>query len=56
MLPACRQAGLPAGRQVSKLSYRDEKMVGADRFELSTSWSQTKRASQLRYAPIISYN
>ena len=26
-------------------------MVGADRFELSTSWSQTKRAADLRYAP-----
>lgn len=27
--------------------------VGADGFEPSTSWSRTKRASQLRYAPYI---
>ena len=27
-------------------------MVGADGVEPSTSWSRTKRASQLRYAPI----
>ena|SRR5579872_4033962 len=28
-----------------------EKMVGAVRFELTTSWSRTKRATKLRYAP-----
>ena len=28
-----------------------EKMVGAPRFELGTSWSRTKRATRLRYAP-----
>lgn len=27
------------------------KKVGAVRFELTTSWSQTKRAAGLRYAP-----
>ena len=27
------------------------KMVGAPRFELGTSWSRTKRATRLRYAP-----
>ena len=27
-------------------------MVGAPRFELGTSWSRTKRATRLRYAPI----
>ena len=26
-------------------------MVGAPRFELGTSWSRTKRATRLRYAP-----
>ena len=26
-------------------------MVGAGRFELPTSWSRTKRATKLRYAP-----
>src|SRR5665213_2026599 len=26
-------------------------MVGAVRFELTTSWSRTKRATKLRYAP-----
>ena len=29
----------------------DKKMVGAVRFELTTSWSRTKRATKLRYAP-----
>ena len=28
-----------------------KKMVGAPRFELGTSWSRTKRATRLRYAP-----
>ena len=28
-----------------------EKLVGARRFELRTSWSRTKRATRLRYAP-----
>jgi hypothetical protein len=28
-----------------------EEMVGAPRFELGTSWSRTKRATRLRYAP-----
>ena len=28
-----------------------EKVVGAPRFELGTSWSRTKRATRLRYAP-----
>ena len=27
------------------------KLVGAPRFELGTSWSRTKRATRLRYAP-----
>ena len=26
-------------------------MVGAERLELTTSWSQTRRSSQLSYAP-----
>ena len=26
-------------------------VVGAPRFELGTSWSRTKRATRLRYAP-----
>ena len=29
----------------------DGEMVGAVRFELTTSWSRTKRATKLRYAP-----
>ena len=29
------------------------KIVGAARFELTTSWSQTKRDTGLRYAPIL---
>ena len=29
-----------------------KRMVGAPRFELGTSWSRTKRATRLRYAPI----
>ena len=29
-------------------------MVGAERFELSTSWSQTKRSTKLSYAPTTS--
>ena len=28
-----------------------KKMVGAGRFELPASWSRTKRATRLRYAP-----
>ncbi len=28
------------------------RMVGAGRFELPTSWSRTKRATGLRYAPV----
>ena len=28
-------------------------MVGAPRFELGTSWSRTKRATRLRYAPTV---
>ncbi len=28
-----------------------EVVVGAGRFELPTSWSRTKRATRLRYAP-----
>jgi integrase len=31
-----------------------KKMVGAPRFELGTSWSRTKRATRLRYAPTSS--
>ncbi len=27
-------------------------MVGVERFELPTSWSQTRRATRLRYTPI----
>ena len=30
-------------------------MVGAPRFELGTSWSRTKRATRLRYAPIMQW-
>ena len=37
----CAYAGFELGRV----------MVGEDRFELSTSWSQTTRANQLRYSP-----
>ena len=29
-----------------------KEVVGAPRFELGTSWSRTKRATRLRYAPI----
>ena len=28
-------------------------MVGAARFELATYWSQTSRATKLRYTPIV---
>ena len=28
-------------------------LVGAERLELSTYWSQTSRATRLRYAPIL---
>ena len=30
-------------------------MVGAERFELPTYWSQTSRATRLRYAPFSSF-
>ena len=29
----------------------EEEMVGAERFELPTLWSQTRCATRLRYAP-----
>ena len=29
-----------------------KEVVGAPRFELGTSWSRTKRATRLRYAPM----
>ena len=46
---------LKSGRRLEREGINNLKeLVGADRFELSTSWSQTKRASQLRYAPQIS--
>ena len=28
-----------------------DEMVGAERFELSTSWSQTRRSTRLSYTP-----
>ena len=28
-----------------------EELVGVERFELPTSWSQTRRATRLRYTP-----
>jgi hypothetical protein len=31
------------------------KVVGAVRFELTTSWTRTKRATSLRYAPTIGF-
>jgi hypothetical protein len=31
-----------------------KRVVGAPRFELGTSWSRTKRATRLRYAPKFS--
>ncbi len=31
------------------------KLVGAVRFELTTSWTRTKRATSLRYAPTIGF-
>jgi hypothetical protein len=33
-----------------------ESKVGAERFELSTFWSRTKRATRLRYAPTLLSN
>ncbi len=30
-------------------------MVGAVRFELTTSWTRTKRATSLRYAPTFGF-
>ena len=30
-----------------------EKVVGATRLELAASWSRTRRATKLRYAPIV---
>ncbi len=31
-------------------------LVGVERFELPTSWSQTRRATRLRYTPRVSYS
>ena len=31
--------------------YKSTKLVGVERFELPTSWSQTRRATRLRYTP-----
>ena len=31
-------------------------LVGAARFELATYWSQTSRATKLRYTPIVRIN
>ena len=39
-------------REISLGAKSFRKMVGAPRFELGTSWSRTKRATRLRYAPI----
>ena len=38
-------------REISLGAKSFRKMVGAPRFELGTSWSRTKRATRLRYAP-----
>ena len=42
------------GRCSIRLSYghsTGHKLVGVERFELPTSWSQTRRATRLRYTP-----
>ena len=33
------------------LNIRAKNLVGVERFELPTSWSQTRRATRLRYTP-----
>ena len=38
-------------KKTKNLTIYDEVSVGAARFELTTSWSQTRRDTGLRYAP-----
>ena len=43
---------LIAGRNLEENA---EKVVGVERFELPTSWSQTRRATRLRYTPKVEW-
>ena len=51
-------AGLE-GRCSIRLSYGhsigQQNLVGVERFELPTSWSQTRRATRLRYTPLCNF-
>ena len=52
--PVRHRVALPrrASKCLSGRTPAAEEMVGAPRFELGTSWSRTKRATRLRYAPL----
>ena len=58
----CEQGSTVWGRSLSVLSRGSEslrcqlKLVGARGFEPPTSWSQTRRATRLRYAPCLLIN
>ena len=36
-----------------RFEFIGKELVGERRFELPTSWSRTKRATRLRYSPIV---
>ena len=42
---------LSYGHHSNRISPRISMLVGVERFELPTSWSQTRRATRLRYTP-----
>ena len=40
---------------LGKKEYAKAGVVGVERFELPTSWSQTRRATRLRYTPNVEW-